>query len=104
MGYQRWTEGEAREALARWGRSGRSLLDWAKRERIEYSRLCRWKRRLGTGDEAALKLTAVDIPRPAGVPGTAGVLEIALSPGIVVRVPAGFDAGELRRLLEALSC
>ena len=96
---RRWTADDAQAAFDAQARSGLSLTCFAAREGLEVHRLYRWSRRLeDPGD------------RPTGfVEVTAAVaargevrFDVVLRSGQVVRVPEGFDALELRRLVAAL--
>lgn len=94
---RRWTEEEAREAIAALDASGLSTAAFAVREGLDPQRLYWWRRRVAT-------------PR-ASVPAFVEVrtssddceqVEVLLRSGRVLRVSAAIDAATLRRLVEAL--
>jgi len=87
--------------------SGQSLLAFARQHGLCYGSLLRWRRRAGAVDGGHPQVPAA-IPMPAFIPveletvtpGVEFVLEWA--PGRSLRIPSGFDPGELRRLLDVL--
>jgi transposase-like protein len=90
---RRWTESDAREVLAELDASGLFVTQFAAREGIDPQRLYSWRRRLTEPTaQTFVELRSTD----------AAPLEIVLRSGRIVRVPASFDAGALRRLLDAL--
>jgi transposase-like protein len=104
---RRWTEDDAREALAALAQSGLSLSAFAVREGLDRQRLDRWRRRFGASVAPAFE----EVPRQevgAAVAGDARAraegqrFEIVLASGRVVRVPESFNASALRRLLEVV--
>jgi transposase-like protein len=94
---RRWTEREASEALAALERSGESLAAFAEQEGLSVGRLYRWRARL-------MRMPAFVEIRPEVVADDdgAGVLEVVVATGHVVRVPPDFNAAALRRLLAVL--
>ncbi len=97
---------EMSEVLARYEASGLTQKAFAEREGVPYTTLMYWRRRLRTGSAKEAKpapamLAPVTIvpDRPRG----RGSFEVRTAGGAVVTVPPGFDEGELRRLLGALS-
>jgi transposase-like protein len=104
---RRWTEDDAREALADLEDSGLTPAAFAKQRGLDRQRLLRWRRVLGAPANA---LSFAEVPRHelvgtlAGRPEAhGGVFEIVLSVGQIVRVPPTFDASALRRLLAVLA-
>jgi transposase-like protein len=75
--------------------SGESLASFAKREGLSPERLYRWRRKL-------TKQAFVEIERAPVRTEGAGVLEVVVATGRVVRVPPDFDADALQRLLAVL--
>lgn len=101
---RRWTEDDAREALAALARSGLSLSAFAVREGLDRQRLDRWRRRLGAAvapafEEVPLQEVGAAITGDARAGAQHERFEIVLASGRVVRVPESFDVSALRRLL-----
>jgi transposase-like protein len=96
---RRWTADDAEAAFAAQARSGLSLACFAAREGLEVHRLYRWSRRLeDTGD----RLTGfVEVTAAVAARGEVR-FDVVLRSGQTVRVPEGFDAQELRRLIAVL--
>lgn len=91
---------EMRDVLADWERSGLRLTEFARRREISVATLSWWRGRLrGRGPATQfveVRPTATDASRSM-------VFEVALPSGVLVRVPAGFDARALERLLATLT-
>jgi hypothetical protein len=99
-------------AAARWGkrverleRSGLSIRTFAAREGLKAGSLSRWKskirreRQVGAAAVTPLRFVELTAARPAT---PAPVFEVLLRSGRTVRVPDGFEAGELARLVSVL--
>ncbi len=100
----RWTEQDARNALAALRRSGKPVSVFAAEQGLDPQRLYSWRRRLGQAEPTRFQELIVR-PSAGGssVVATGDALfEVALSSGVVVRVPSSFDAAALERLLEVL--
>ena len=104
---------EMRELFARWKSSGESLMAFGKTEGVPYSRLLYWRRKLDDGvarrraprvKPDAHELVPVRVV-PDSNPADSGPepFEVWLSNGVSLNVSAGFDEGELRRLVGVLS-
>lgn len=103
---------EWRERLQRWARSGVGGSTFAQQEGVTPSTLYRWSDRLGVGPErqrgrprkgSATKLLPVIVTEArTEVVMSPPPLELALPGGVLVRVPRGFDAETLTRLVHAL--
>ena len=105
----------AETAAAKWARhlkeleqSGLSVRKFAAREGLKAGSLSFWRWKLGGGGRATetqriapLKFVELTGEFPATAPA-AKEFEVVLGSGRVVRVPGGFDAGELARLVMAL--
>ncbi len=106
--HRRWTEEEARQALADFDRSGLGIVAFAIREGLTPQRLGRWRRRLeGVAapafEEVTSRVTAVGASGGVAVPVERERFEIVLPSGCVVRVPESFDASALQRLLSVMA-
>lgn len=81
-----------------WKRSGLTAAQFASRHGLSPRSLSWWKWRLSTSARAAPPVVeVVALTRQSGDP-----FELVLGERVRVRVPAGFDAEDLRRLLEAV--
>ena len=106
QGAKRWSAERAREWLTEAKQSGESLSAFAERHGIDPQRLYSWRRKLD-GVKGAASSTKSEVFVPVRVASTASAMpasgfEVVLVAGRVVRVGADFDAGALRRLVEAL--
>jgi transposase-like protein len=100
----RWTEQDARDALAALERSGKTVSIFAAEHGLNPQRLYAWRRRLGGAEPTTFQEVIV---RPSARVslgnGERALFEIVLCSGVVVRVPSCFEAAELARLLEVLA-
>lgn len=98
---RRWTDADARAALAALDASGLTVAAFAAREGLDPQRLYFWRRRLRTGSVEAQPQppTFIEVLRAAE---REKLIEIILCSGRVVRVAESIDAGVLRRLVDAL--
>jgi transposase len=104
---RRWTEQDARHALAALERSGKAVAVFATQHGIDPQRLYAWRRRLGGAERTTFQELIVRPPPRISLTDDASAFELALPSGVVVRVPATFDASALERLLgvlEARAC
>jgi hypothetical protein len=102
-----WRESEARVLVEAWQSSGETLAAFARRYGVDRQRLCRWVGRLeGAAASETVRFHPVRLvdrgPEP-GSGGTGSTIEIELVGGQRVRVPRGFEAEELRRVLAVLA-
>lgn len=107
--------------VERWGDSGLSAREFAGEIGVNFNTLASWKRKLSGGGEKRqdvgdpppfLEIVASCVGDRDGESITAGrereamvepePLELVLRSGHRVRVPVRFDAGSLRRLVDAL--
>ena len=96
---------QMRRMLARWQRSGLTLREFGEQRGISLSTLSWWRRVFQSAGDEAENGTAVaftEVLPPANLPRTPAVLEIVLSSGHLVRVPAGADTDTLQRVLQTL--
>ncbi|MDP2959447.1 MAG: hypothetical protein Q8N53_23715 [Longimicrobiales bacterium] len=100
-----WRAGDARVVVEAWRRSGETLTGFGRRYGLQGRRLSRWARDLeGAGAEAGVRFHPVRLvqleerrdPRPDAP------LEVVLGEGRSVRVPPGFAAEDLERVLRVL--
>ena len=97
---------QMRQILSRLASSGLTQKAFAKRERIPYSTLLYWRRRLGKSGLTRRARPASEVLAPVTiVPDVVHggrAFEVRTPDGLTVSVPGGFDASELERLLAAL--
>ena len=96
--------------LRRWKKSGLSLLAFAKREELSYSKLQYWAAKLGGARKSGKKSRAVELApvhvvpdKPVPESPKPEVLSVWLPNGVSLEVPSGFDEVELRRLVGILT-
>jgi transposase-like protein len=102
---RRWTDDDARAALADLDASGLDVRAFALDVGLDPQRLKRWRRTLAAAESEPMFEEVV--ASPVGPPPTTevavgvarGWFEVVLVSGRVVRVPESFDAGALDRLL-----
>lgn len=105
-----WRDGDAREVLDLWRRSGKNLSAFAQAHGLCRNRLARWRDRLG--EEAfAPQFHEVRLVGPMDrvslTEGPTAGVEIVVSGGRRVVVRPGFDPtllAEVVRALEAIAC
>ncbi len=95
-----WHEEEARAVVAAWRASGERLAVFARRHGVQPRRLARWRRRLDA--VAPLHFHPVRVIGAMAPPPSPAAMEIDLPHGERIRLPRGFDADDLRRLLAVL--
>jgi transposase-like protein len=105
--HRRWTEEEARQALAAFDRSGLGIIAFAIREGLDPQRLARWRRRLAVATAPTFEEVAPSVTSAVTGGGVAAQVErerfeIVLPSGCVVRVPESFETSALRRLLSVV--
>jgi transposase-like protein len=88
---RRRSEEEKRELLAEWEASGLSKAAFAKKHELSPNSLSRWQKVL-------TRQAFVEVLSPSHRPA----FVLRLRDEVQLEVPSGFDAGELRRLVEAL--
>lgn len=93
-----------RRRLADWRRSGLTVRAYCAQRGLPEANFYAWRRELRRRDERrAAGTTAATTFVPVRVlpPPVAAPLELLLRDGRVLRIPAGFDADTLRRVLVA---
>jgi transposase len=97
-----WTEDEARRALKELDASGLTIAAFGRRTGIAEKRLRWWRKRLAAAPAArSTTLVPVRIKPASPTAASAPPLEVVLG-DVVVRVPTGFDAETLARVLDVL--
>ena len=96
-----WRSADAQVVADAWKQSGEGLKRFAERYGIHPRRLSRWASEL---EEAAepVRFHPVRVVRGGDVEHRDAPLEIVLDEGCRVRVPPGFAAEDLERVLEVL--
>lgn len=94
-----WREEDARVVVDAWRASGETVAEFSRTHGIASERLARWAARLG---DPAVRFHPVRLtPEPEG--RGAGVIEIELRDGTIVRLPTGFAIEDLRRILSVVA-
>jgi transposase-like protein len=99
---RRWTEADARLALAALDRSGKAVSVFAAEHGLDPQRLYVWRRRLGKAELTTFQELIVRPATPITVAASNATFEIVLRSGELLRVPPSFDAASLERLLAVL--
>jgi transposase-like protein len=99
---RRWTEQDARVALAALQRSGKSVSVFAAEQGLDPQRLYSWRRRLGKADPTTFQELVVRSAPPISITDGGAAFELVLRSGVVLRVPPSFEAPAVERLLEVL--
>jgi hypothetical protein len=92
------------EVFERWKASGLSLRAFGAREGVSYSKLQYWHRKFrdAKSEQRKGELTPIRVVSGEADPEPQ-VFEVCLANGVGLGVPAGFDEGELQRLIGVLS-
>lgn len=105
VGKRYWREAEGRAVVTAWHRSGEALSRFARVHGLKAERVARWAARLAAGTSGVVRFHPVRLvePRRSGSGSERGeALEVLLVDGRRVRVPAGFAAEDLARVLAVL--
>jgi transposase len=106
-----WRREDARKAVEAWQRSGETLAEFCRRRGLHPRRVRRWAKRL----EGALDPEPTPSSEPvrfhpvqlvswrAPQDESRSPIEIVLGDGRLVRVPPGFSAADLTRVLQVLA-
>ena len=99
------TESQWRALVAEHDRSGMTAKEFAGRHDITPNTLYWWRSHLRRRQpDTALVPVSVLERDPERPPPSEASFELCLDDRLKLRIPAGFDEGELRRLLKALRC
>ena len=101
-----WHEADARVIIEAWQQGGETASAFARRLGVDSRRLWRWAARLRTAEPAPVHFHPVRVASD-GADHRAASIEIELGGGRRIRVAAGFEAEDLRRVLavlEAATC
>jgi hypothetical protein len=101
-----WREPDARAVLDAWRASGLRLSEFARERGLSPKRLMRWRSRLKTAGAVSTSVVfhpvqLLGLPQ-TGPDASAERIEIALGSGCEIRVPPGFAAEDLARVLDVL--
>jgi transposase-like protein len=100
MEYRIRTMAEKRELVADWRRSGMSKLRFARERGVPPSGLSRWIARMEGTEAEGPRFLPVHVV--SDTPAAPCLVVHVSGSGHRIEVPAGFDAGELQRLVRAL--
>lgn len=95
-----WREGDAREVIATWRRSGESRTQFCRRHGISVARLSRWVARL-EGRPKTAAFYPVQVTPVAVARGGSDTLVVELPGVATIRLAPGFALEDLRRVLSA---
>ena len=96
--WRRWTEADARSALAALDASGLSVAGFAARQGMSAERLYRWRHRLADKPQSVMTAPAfIEVQRHV-----AAVVEVVLRSGRMLRTSESIDGAVLRRFADAL--
>ena len=99
----RWREADARVLIEAWRESGQTLTAFARRCNVHPERLGRWHRLLRTEPRGPVRFHPVRVREVQPQRAESGDrIELVLLDGRSIRVPHGFDADDLRRVLHVL--
>lgn len=95
-------ENQAKQMMERWRASGLGVVPFTKREGISVRTFYRMRAKVGAADPCIVPVVVRSGSTPGGTVA-ASPFEVELASGMKIRVPSGFDAAELVRLVEALA-
>ena len=84
-------------------KSGLTVREFAARRGIAAGTLFWWRSRLRSRQRSQLVAVEV-VDHEAKDAAVSGMFELGIDDRLTLRISAGFDAGELRRLVQALRC
>ena len=98
-----WRETEARVMVKAWQGSGSTLWKFARRHGVDPRRLSRWASRLEGSELSTMRFHPVRLAERGEDQRDSRSIEIEMGGGQCVRVPCGFEAEDLRRVLAVLA-
>jgi transposase len=98
---RRWTAAEKARIVAESDTPGASGTSVALRYGLHRNQIFAWRRQFRSGTPGAADRPADFIPIAIAAEGGAGRIELSWA-GVTIRVGAGFDAGDLRRVLQVV--
>ena len=99
---RRWSEAEARLVVSASQASGKSVLSFAREYGLQHSRIWRWSARLPGELKGGMRFHPVRLVEGERLDARHRTIEVVLLNGRRVRVPQGFVAEDLERVLEVL--
>jgi transposase-like protein len=99
---RRWREADAQIVLRVSRESGMSLSRFAREHGVQPARIWRWSARLGEQSNGSVVFHPVRLIRSSNGDHNPGIIEVILPDGRRVRVPEGFAAADLARVLAVL--
>ena len=96
-----WHEADAQVIIEAWRHSGEPVAAFARRLGVDPRRVSRWAGRLSTSEPAPMHFHPVRVAS-VGAGERRASIEIWLDGGRRIRVAAGFEAADLRRVLAVL--
>jgi transposase-like protein len=96
-----WREDDARLVVEAWRQSGLTMAEYAKLHGVHAKRLGRWAQRLQTS-QPTVTFHPVQLRRDQPLKEPDSRIEVVLTNGHVIRLPAAFAAGDLRQVLDIL--
>jgi len=99
-----WREADGRAVVTAWRRSGEPLSSFARVHGVKAQRIAWWATRLQASASEPVRFHPVRLLESASSSGKASgeAIEVVLADGRRVRVPAGFVAEDLARVLRVL--
>lgn len=99
-----WREADVRVLLEAWRESGQTLTAFARRYAVHPERLARWHRLLRRKRPRSVRFHPVRVrPLQTRLAHPDERIEVVVRDGCAIRVPPGFDADELRRVVAVLT-
>jgi hypothetical protein len=100
---QRWREADARVVVGAWRRSGESLSQFAGRYGLRGERISRWVSRIEKPESSGPSFHQVRLVEAQDRWDDGGErIEVVLTDGRTVRLPHGFAAEDLHKVLRVL--